>query len=260
MAVAEYLEPTTVEDACRLVADDPFASTVLAGGTAVGLMMRQGLIAPHRLVSLGAVPGINGIREHNGTVVVGAGTTLTDVARSPLVRERLPSLAYAAASVANVRIRNVATLGGNLAEADYASDPPAVLSSLGAICTIRDTGGTRTVPVDEFVTGFYSTALQPGELLTSVAVPAPSDRAAVYLKYVTRSSEDRPCVGVAARADHASGTVRALDVVVGAVAGRPQRVAEACSWATGRQLTDELIADIAAAYRSSIEPDRKSVV
>lgn len=254
MPVTEYLEPTTVEEACRLVADDPFTSTALAGGTAVGLMMRQGLIAPDRLVSLAAVAGLNGIREHNGTVIVGAGTTLAGVASSALVRERLPSLAHAAGSVANVRVRNVATLGGNLAEADYASDPPAVLASLGATCTIRGTSGSRTIPVDEFITGFYTTALQPGELLTSVVVPAPPNRAAVYLKYVTRSSEDRPCVGVAARADDGGGTVRALDVVVGAVADRPQRVAEACAWATGRRLTEELIAEIAAAYRSGIEP------
>lgn len=254
MAVTDFLEPTTVAEACDLLAADPYGTKAIAGGTAVTLMLRQGLIAPDRLVSLARIPGFAGIDMNDGAIRIGAGTTLTTIAASPLVREHLPSLAEAAGRVGNVRVRNVATLGGNLAEADYASDPPAVLVSLGAACDVQGPGGRRRLPAEDFVTGFYSTALEPGELLTDLVVPAPADRHAVYLKYVSRSSEDRPCVGVAARVDLRGGVVGELDVVVGAVASRPQRLPELTRTAAGRPLDDATIAAIADGYRAGVEP------
>lgn len=254
MPVSEYVEPTSVEEACHELAADPSGSMVLAGGTAVTLMLRQGLIAPTRLVSLARVPGLDGIDARDGEVRIGAATTLTRVAASRVVRERLPSLAVAAGRVGNIRVRNVATLGGNVTEADYASDPPAVLASLGAVCVIRGPGGIRRMPVDAFVTGFYTNALQRGELLIQVVSPVPPGRQAVYHKYVSRSSEDRPCVGVAARADFDGRVVRDLDVVVGAVAARPQRIPGVTTDASGQRFNDDLVTHIADAYGDGLDP------
>lgn len=254
MDSVEFLEPETVGQASEILVEDPFGSKVLAGGTAVSLMMRQGLIAPTKLVSLASIPGLTGVEAENGNVHIGAGTTLTDVAASAIVQERLPSLAMAAASVGNIRVRNMATLGGNLAEADYASDPPAVLASLGAVCELRSADQRRDVSVSDFITGFYSNVLEDGELLTRITIPAPAHRHTSYVRFVSRSSEDRPCVTVAVRADMDGPRVAELDVVVGAVAERPQRLEEATTKAVGRRLDEGAIAGIADAYRDSLQP------
>ncbi|HSK96141.1 MAG TPA: xanthine dehydrogenase family protein subunit M, partial [Euzebyales bacterium] len=250
-----FVEPRTVEEVCATLARSSGAK-LISGGTAVVLMMRQGLIRPEVLVSLGRLEGLRHIDGEDGVVRIGGRTTLSEIAASPLVRERLPSLAYACGRVGNVRIRNVATLGGNLAEADYASDPPAVLASLGATCTARGATGSRTIAVLDLITGFYETSLAHGEVITEIQVPAPAGQRRVdYQKYISRSSEDRPCVGVAARADlDAAGAVGALDVVVGAVAPVLQRLPEVTAQVAGRPLDDEAVAHVSRGYAQGITP------
>jgi carbon-monoxide dehydrogenase medium subunit len=250
-----FIEASSVDDACRLLGEDPDGAKAISGGTAVVLMLQQGLIRPRRLVSLGGITSLRALEHDDGSVRIGAGTTLAEVAASRPVRERLPALAYACHRVGNVRIRNVATLGGNLAEADYASDPPAMLASLGATCTVRGTRGTRTVAVSDLITGFYETVLEPDELITEVLVPTPSgDRRSAYQKYISRSSEDRPCVGVAACADFTAATVTGLDVVVGAVAPVLQRLPDVTAQVVGRPLDDEAIVHVSQGYAQGIEP------
>lgn len=250
-----YLEPTSVEEACSALAADPWGSKAISGGTAVVLMMSQGLIAPESLVSLGRIPGLTGVSLQGDVLRIGARTTLAEVAASPEVRSAAPSLAVACDLVGNPRIRNVATLGGNLAEADYASDPPATLASLGAQCHVVGARGSRTVAAADVITGFYETVLDHDELITSIDVPVPTGtRGAVYLKYRTRSSEDRACVGVAARVDLVDGRVADLDVVVAAVASTLQRVPAALSPAIGAVLDDGMARRVGSGYAEAIEP------
>lgn len=252
-----WAEPETVADVCRLLADNPEGAMALSGGTALVLMLQQGLIAPELLVSLRRLDELHGIRRDNDTLRIGAGTTLAEVAASADVRAYAPSLAYACGRVGNPRVRNVATLGGNLSEADYASDPPAVLASLGASCVARKAQARRAVGAAQMVTGFYENALAHDEVLTDIHVPIPGgdrQRRAVYLKYLSRSSEDRACVGVAARADLDGDRVAELDVVVAAVASTPQRVAGPLADAVGRRLDAELIAHVAERYAEAIDP------
>lgn len=250
----EFYRPATVPAALAAVADHPYGK-IVAGGTAVVLMLQQGLIFPTALISLAALDELRGIAVDGGTLRIGALTTLTEVAESPVVRRHFPSLAYACRRVGNVRIRNVATLGGNMAEADYASDPPAVLVTLQAVLTLRSATGERRVPAAEFITGFYSNALETGEIVTSIAVPLPAEpQRTVYLKYISRSSEDRPCVGVAARAAFDGERLQNLNVVVGAVAATPQHFADVVDKARQRRLTPELADEIAAAYAERVEP------
>ena len=255
MSQVTFHEPRTAHEACELLAADSWGTKAIAGGTAVVLMMRQGLIEPESLISLSKIPGLSGV-EHDGDVLrIGAATSLDDVATSPLVRTLVPSLAVACGLVGNPRIRNVATLGGNLAEADYASDPPATLASLGARCEVVGPSGTRTVPVAELITGFYETVLDHAELVTRVDVPVRvAGRGAVYLKYRSRSSEDRACVGVAARVDLAGDRVEDLDVVVAAVASTLQRVPSALAPAVGHVLDESVARQVAQAYAASIRP------
>lgn len=255
MTTTAFMEPATVEDACALLAGDPWGSKAVSGGTAVVLMMRNGLIAPDALVSLGRISGLRGISTGDGHLRIGAATTLTEVAASPEARRHAPSVAAACAVVGNPRVRNVATLGGNLAEADYASDPPATLASLDASCVIVGTAGSRRVKVIDFITGFYETVLAHDELVTHIDIPLPgAARGAVYLKYRSRSSEDRACVGVAARCDFVDGVVSEIDVVVGAVASKLQRVPAALDRAVGSTLEPDLRQAVAVAYADAIEP------
>jgi aerobic carbon-monoxide dehydrogenase medium subunit len=233
----EWLAPRSLGEALALKAERPDA-TVVAGGTFVGILVNQRLLAPQAFLSLRDVPGLAYV-EANGDLRLGALTTHRTVELSPVVREGWPALAETFGLVANPRVRNQATVGGVLADADYASDPPAVLLALGARAVLRSPRGEREVGIDELILGYYETCIGDDELLVEVVVP-PGPQTAVYRKFRSRSTEDRPCVSVAAARDRAT-----LRVVVGAVAETPQSFPELC---------DGSPAAIGAAYAERIEP------
>jgi len=237
--VTEWLAPTSLEQALELRAELGEEATVVAGGTFVAILINQRLLAPSALLSLSRVRGLDGISA-DGELVLGAMTTHSAVERSPVVREGWPALAHAFSLVASPRVRNQATVGGVLADADYASDPPAMLAALGARAVARSRSGEREIPIEELITGYYETSLCPDELITEVRVPAGAERA-VYRKFRSRSHEDRPCVAVAAAV--AGGRLR---VVVGAVAATPQHFPDLC------ELGDP--AEIGRRYAEAIDP------
>ena len=253
----DLLEPRSVDEAVSLLAQHADEAKIIAGGTAVVLMLQNRLISPGYLISLGRIGGLDDINYEPGAGLrIGGLATIRQAETSPSVREHLPVLAETFGQVANVRVRNAATVGGNLAEADYASDPPAVLVGLRARVKVASQRGVREIPLTEFFKDFYETALAEDEILTEVAVPelSPSWRSA-YLKYVSRSSEDRPCVGAAAFVDlDEDGLCRELRVVVSAVAETPREVADAEALARGERLTDELIGEVAEQYAEAIDP------
>jgi carbon-monoxide dehydrogenase medium subunit len=250
----DLAEPSTIEEACELLAARPGEAKLIAGGTAVVLMMRQGLILPGLLVSLRNVPGLGAITTSDDRLRIGATATLSAVADSQGVARSTPTLARASGLVGNIRVRNSATVAGNLAEADYAADLPAVLACLNATCHVQGAAGSRTIPAEELITGFYSTALAHDEVITAIDVPVDPSIHSTYLKYVTRSSEDRPCVGVAAAARISDGLVSSLRIVVGAVGPRPVNIDEVCTAAVGRALDDAVVSEIADGYAGEIDP------
>jgi aerobic carbon-monoxide dehydrogenase medium subunit len=239
--VTTWLAPESLGEALELRAEHGADATVLAGGTFVGILMNQGFLAPETLLSLGRVRGLDWIEVAGGELRLGAMATHRAVERSPGVREGWPVLARAFSLVASPRVRMQATVGGVLADADYASDPPAVLTALGARAVLRSNRGERLVSMEELIRGHYETCITDDELLVEMRVP-PSPARTVYRKFRSRSSEDRPCVAVAAA--RGEGAPR---VVVGAVAGRPQELPDIC--ANGGSP-----ADIGAAYAEAIEP------
>jgi carbon-monoxide dehydrogenase medium subunit len=251
-----FAQPTSIEqalEALRIYGDD---AKVIAGGTALTIMLRQRLIRPTALVSLGSLPGLGHIERRDGYLTIGALASHRQVEVSPLVRTTIPVLAEAFGVVANVRVRNAATVGGVLAEADYASDPPAVLLALDADVSFVSGRGSRTVPVKDFVTGFYETVLQPDEIVVEVRVPVPPDGTrGVYEKFVTRSSEDRPCVGTVAlvRMSPDGRTCEDLRVAVGAVADVPQRFPEVEALAHGHPLDDDVVGTVADGYAERVD-------
>jgi carbon-monoxide dehydrogenase medium subunit len=248
------IQPTTLPEALDALAEHGDEAKVLAGGTAVNLMLQQRLIAPGVLVDVARIPGLDAIQERDGDLRVGALVALRDVELSPLVRERWPGLARACQEVGNVRVRNQATLGGNLAEADYASDPPAMLLALDAAVIVQNASASRAIPLADFFYGFYTTALEPDDLITGVVVPGlPASTRMAYLKFKTRSSEDRPALGVAAVGTFDDGVCRDLRIAVGAATEIPQRLPRVEALAVDHPLTDDLVAEIAEGYAAQVE-------
>jgi carbon-monoxide dehydrogenase medium subunit len=248
MAAPVWHEPRSLEEALRLRAEHGDEATVVAGGSFLGIVMNQRLFTPTRLVALRSVPGLDYIEADGETLRLGAMATHRAVELSPVVRGGWPSLAYTFSVVASPRVRNQATVGGVVADADYASDPPAMLTALDARVVARSLKGEREIPMGEFVLDHYETSLAEDELVTEVRVPRPKGRS-VYRKFRSRSSEDRPCVSVAAARDGGG-----LRVVVGAVAGRPQYLPEVCALAEGERISGELAAEIGHRYAGEIEP------
>jgi carbon-monoxide dehydrogenase medium subunit len=257
MPSIKLLQPTSLREAVSLLSEQSDDTKIVSGGTALVIMLRNRLIAPATLLSLGRLQELRSIRHEPGTGLrIGALATIREAEISPIVREKHSVLADAFGKVGNVRIRNAATVGGNLSEADYASDPPCVLVALRARVKARSAKGEREIPLADFFKGFYETALAPDEILTELIVPdqAPGSRA-TYLKYVSRSSEDRPCVGIALILENESdGTCKDLRLVAGAVSEIPQEIASAETMAHGKHLSDSLIEEIAGVYSTAIEP------
>jgi aerobic carbon-monoxide dehydrogenase medium subunit len=244
----EWHEPRSLEEALDLRAEHGDEATVVAGGSFLGIVINQKLLAPTRLVALRRVPDLHYIEVGEGILKLGAMATHRSVEQHGVVQERWPALAFTFSVVASPRVRNQATVGGVVADADYASDPPSMLAALRARVVARSVRGEREIPMDEFILGHYATALEGDELVTELRIPQCSGPS-VYRKFRSRSSEDRPCVSVAAARDNGG-----LKVVVGAVADRPQYYPELCALANGERITTELATEIGRRYAEEIEP------
>ena len=190
MAPFELLQPATLGEAIALLADED--ARAFSGGTALMLMMKAGVLRPKRLVSLRRL-GLDRI-EGGASLRVGAMTTLRALEKSEAVKRGWPVIPKMLRTLSNVRVRNVATVGGALAHADPHMDLPPLLAALGARVTVN---GERSMPVEELYAGYLENTLRRGEVITHVSIPAMGNRRAAYLKCTTRSADDWPAVGVA---------------------------------------------------------------
>jgi carbon-monoxide dehydrogenase medium subunit len=246
--VVEWLAPSSLEEAIALRAERGADATVVAGGSFLAILMNQGFVQPSCLLSLGRVPEVGGIDVVDGELRLGAMVSHRQVEREAGIRRDWPVLAHAFGLVASPRVRNQATVGGVLADADYASDPPAVLCALNARAVLRSPRGEREVPVDELIVGFYETCIAENELLIEVRVPA-APGPGVYRKFRSRSSEDRPCVAVAA-----TRTAGRLRVVVGACADVPQHYPDVCADVPEGPIDGAQAREVGARYAERLEP------
>jgi aerobic carbon-monoxide dehydrogenase medium subunit len=192
MAPFDLAQPRTLQEAFALL--DAEGARPFGGGTALMLMMKAGVLRPQRLVSLKNL-GLEKI-EPAGGLRIGAMTTLSALERSPEVRKGWPVIARTLRTLSNVRVRNVATVGGALAHADPHMDLPPLLSALGAKVVIQGRKGERTMPVEDLYAGYLENTLGK-DLITHVQIPPLGKRGAAYLKCTTRSADDWPAVGVA---------------------------------------------------------------
>ena len=240
MTPFELAEPRSLRKAVALLDPDDPTVRPIAGGTALMLMMKAGLFRPRRLVSMRAVEKLFSTigRNADGRVRIGALASLAALERSALVRRALPVVAHTLRTLSNVRVRNVATLGGHLAHADPHMDLPPVLIALGAELGVISPGGERTLPLAELLTGYYETALGRDELIAQVLVPPQGRRRAAYLKCTTRSADDWPALGLAVALELDGAVVRDARLVLGAATTTPLRLAAAERVLVGAALDD----------------------
>jgi carbon-monoxide dehydrogenase medium subunit len=250
------LRPQTIAETLRLLDEAGDDTKVIAGGTALMLMIRNGLLFPEQLIALDRVSGLDYVNVEANVIRLGALTSLRALERSAELQKVVPTLTQALGLVANHRVRQRATIGGNLSESDYASDPPAVLTTLGCQVRIVSTNSERLLPLPEFLVGYYETALEHNELVSEVLVPLPAPTArTTYIKYISRSAEDRPCVGIAAYLDRdAAGRCTDLRVAVAGATATPFTLADVTDSCRGSQADGTTWREVAAAYSESIEP------
>lgn len=249
-------EPESVPEAVEIVARLEGETRIIAGGTALVPTMRLGLVTPDRLVSLHRIPGLSQIRVDKGTLEIGAMSSLAALARHDAVRTSWRLLAHAAGRVATPAIRSTATLGGNLCYAEAASDPAPALLCLDTRVRVADSVGERVIPIGEFFTGFYETAVAPNEILTGVSVPAvPSGARSGYVKFCPRSAEDKPLIGVAALLVlDAAKRIGEIRIALGGAGPTPMRAHRAEAAVKGQELTEPVIRGAAAEAAAEAEP------
>src|SRR6201991_4160075 len=169
-----YHRPATVADAVKLLSSLGDDARPLAGGHSLVPMMKLRLATPEHLVDLQGIAGLKGIRRDGGNLVIGAMTTQHELLASDDIAQSLPILQEAALLIADPQVRYRGTIGGNVANGDPGNDMPALMMTLGATYRLEGTSGARDVAAAEFYHGAYFTALEPGEILTSISIPAPA--------------------------------------------------------------------------------------
>ena len=259
----DLAEPKSLSEAVKLLDPDDATVRPIAGGTALMLMMKAGVFRPERLVSLRKIErkysdisaGPDGLR-------IGAMTTLNALERSADVRKHAPVITATMPRLSNVRVRNVATVGGALAHGDPHMDLPPVLMALGATLTVVGPKGERKLAVEELFSGYYETVLDKDELISEVHVPAQGSKKAAYLKVTTGSADDWPALGVAAVIDGDGKAIKSARIVASAATDKATRLKSAEAMLNGKSVSDDLLrqaGDAAAEEAEFIADVRGSV-
>ncbi len=251
--------PASVEEACGLLSRLGEDAVPYAGGTELLLLMKEGLLRPRHLVDVKRIPGLDAIVDGGADVTIGAVVTHRAVERSAAVRARCPVLAAVARHVANIRVRNVGTVGGNLAFADPHSDLATLFLALDARVQLASPRGRRELSLDDFVRGPWETARAADELLTSVTLtPWPERTAAAYVKF---GVHERPTLGVAVAlrleaAANGAASVAEARLAIGCVDPRPARVPAAEARLRGCPVAEleDSVAEVGARAAASVDP------
>ena len=240
----DYLEPKTVAEACALLKQHGGEAKVFAGGAHLTILMKQGLLEPKSLVNIKKIAELKGIRYDAGEgLTIGALATHRELETSALVQEKFPVLCEAEREVANIRVRNMGTVGGNLASGEPLTDLAQIFIALDGKVKIAGPTVHRMIPVEELFVDFYTTSLAEDEILTQVVLPPLPPRSGIdYIRFSSSSVVDKPSVGVAVRLTLDSGgeTIDVARIVLGCVGATPVRARKAEGLLIGKKLTVEL--------------------
>src|SRR5215471_8864737 len=253
----EYLEPTTVAEACALLKQNGGEAKIFAGGAHLTILMKQGLYQPRTLINIKKIPELKGIRWDDAGLSIGALVTHREIETSALVREKFPVLCDAEKEVANIRVRHMGTVGGNLASGEPLTDLSQIFIALDGKVNIAGPSGNRVVPVEELFVDFYQTSLAEDEILTHVVIPPLASHSGIeYIRFSSSSVVDKPSVGVAVRLTLGAGveTIETARVVLGCVGATPVRACKAEAHLIGKKLTPELAEETGAVATQECNP------
>jgi len=255
-------EPDNLTEAFALLSQASDTARPMGGGTALMLMMKAQLYKPSALISLAKVdPRFHGVEmsADASSFSIGAMTTFAELEHHMDIGLHLPVIAQTMVTLANPRVRNVATVGGNLAHADPHLDLPPVWSSLDADISVVGPQGVRRFPVIDLFAGYYETTLRTGELIMRLHVPVLPGWRRRYVKVTTRSAHDWPAIGLAIGVRMEEARCADLRLILSAATDRPTRLLQAESILRGRTIDDDLLAAAgkAAAEEVHIETDSR---
>jgi carbon-monoxide dehydrogenase medium subunit len=249
----DYVAPASLDEALAALAEAGDDAKIIAGGQSLLPVLRMRLNAPEKVIDLGRIDALRGVRDDGDAIVVGAMTTHADVLRDPLVHEHALVITKAVEQLADPQVRHRGTFGGALAHADPAGDLGAPALALDAEFVIAGQGGTRTVPAEGFFVDLFTTAIEDGEILTEVRIPKRSGWGAHYEKFV-RVAHQWPIVAVAAAVRTEGGTISEARVGLTNMASTPLRARAVEDALVGRPATDEAVRVAAASAAEGTNP------
>jgi aerobic carbon-monoxide dehydrogenase medium subunit len=250
----DYHRPATVAEAARLLSTLGNEARPLAGGHSLIPMMKLRLAAPEHLVDLQGIEGLRGIRRENSRIMVGAMTTQHDLLASNEIATSLPILHETALLIADPQVRYKGTIGGNVANGDPGNDMPALMMTLGATYRLEGAAGEREVPAAEFYQGAYFTALEPGEILTSVSIPVPLAGHGYAYEKLKRKVGDYATAAAAVVLTMAGGKVASCAIGLTNLSEKPLLATEAAQAVIGTSLDEATLNKAAAAARAIMSP------
>jgi aerobic carbon-monoxide dehydrogenase medium subunit len=255
MVKFDYLEPATLQETFALLKEHGDDARVIAGGTSLIIMMRQRLLTPKTVISLARIPGFDRISyDDRDGLRIAAGARHRDIELSPLVKRYYPLLHETFRKVAQPRIRNMATIGGNLAAGDPLTDPGASLIALDAEATLTSSQGQRTIPLEDFFVDYYQTALESGELLTEIRVPPATRTGWSHIKFTPRSLEDFATVGVAITLSAKNGVCEDLRLGLNSVASTIVHAKQAEQVLRGQVITESNLREMGEIASTEVDP------
>ncbi len=259
----DYHAPETLADAVALLGQLGDDAKVLSGGQSLLPLLKLRLGYATHLVDIGKIPDLEYLREEGGWLRIGGRTRESALETSELIHDRYPILADTAAVVADPLVRNLATVGGNIAHADPANDHPATMLALGAVVVATGPGGERTIPITDFFTDLFVTALAHDEILTEIRVPAPAKRTGGAYVKLERKVGDFATAGAAVQLTlAANGTVESAGIALTNAGPVPIRSTAAEAYLTGKKADAKTLAETARLAAEAADPsaDRRGSV
>ena len=259
----DYHAPKTLSEAVGLLERYRDEAKVLSGGQSLLPLLKLRLAQVAHVVDIGRVPGLEYIKEEKGFLKIGGRTRESTLERSELIRGKYPILADTTAVIADPLVRNLATVGGNLAHGDPANDHPATMLALGAEVVATGPKGERTIPIDKFFTGLFTTALAPDEILTEIKIPIPPPRSGgSYVKLERKVGDFATAASAAQLTLGKNGQVERVGLALTNAGPKPVKATRAEQYLQGKQPDDEAIAEAARLASQDCDPtaDRRGSV
>jgi carbon-monoxide dehydrogenase medium subunit len=248
-----YHKAESIHEALSMLKEHGADAKLLAGGHSLLPAMKLRLNKPATLIDIGRIPELRFIEEEGNEIVIGSASTHHDIARSNVLRKKISMMSEAAELIGDLQVRNMGTLGGSIAHADPAADWPALLLAAGATIVVKSQDGSRSIPAGDFFTGFYTTALEPEEIITEVRLPAPPPNThSSYQKFMQPASRFA-IVGCAAMVTMQGNICDQVRVAFTGVSTSPFRDTKVEDSLNGKAATEENIKRAADQAATGVE-------